>query len=169
LERQRPIDTATQIDEDGISNEDDVSMEDVAGSGDPGSDEAIAAWNRMFDGRRQLEFTRNDKEPFVPGRRLGGGGVGIVHEIHLDGIPVALKRTYTHRLRPHELNEIRILGRMLEKRHRHVVELVGSYIHQQRGGYELRLLIWPVAHTDLATLLHDGGNLVRCLGSNDHT
>ncbi|KAI4917192.1 hypothetical protein J4E90_003699 [Alternaria incomplexa] len=57
---------------------------------------------------------------------------------------------------PQILNEIKILGRMSQNRHRHVVELIGSYVQeQQRGGYEIGMLIWPVAHTDLAALLHD--------------
>jgi serine/threonine protein kinase len=164
---------ATHIRHEDTGEEDDISMKDTASSesntssieGDD-SDEAIAAWNRRFGARRQVEFTRNDKEPFMAGRRLGGGGVGIVHETYLDGIPLALKRTYTRRLSPHELNEIKILGRMSEKRHRHIVELVGSYIHQQKGGYELGLLIWPVAHADLATVLHDLGFLAQCLLSD---
>jgi hypothetical protein len=69
-----------------------------------GSNQAVAAWNCNFDNRRQVKFTRVEKEPFVPGRRLGGGGVGIVYETSLDGIPLALKRTYTRRLCPHDLN-----------------------------------------------------------------
>ncbi|KAI4714130.1 hypothetical protein J4E89_001580 [Alternaria sp. Ai002NY15] len=88
--------------------------------------------------------------------RLGKGGVGVVHETHIGGVSVALKLTSTRRMDPQILNEIKILGRMSQNRHRHVVELIGSYVHeQQRGGYEIGMLIWPVAHTDLAALLHD--------------
>jgi serine/threonine protein kinase len=119
------------------------------------NDHAHAAWRSQF-GTRHLVLNREDQEPFTSGRRLGGGGVGIVHETELNGIPLALKRTYTRRLTDSQLNEIKILGRISEKRHHHVVELVGSYIHRQRNGsYELGLLIWPVAHCDLAAFLHD--------------
>ena len=120
---------------------------------------AIAAWNRNFSGNLQLELTREDPLPFTIGQRLGGGGVGVVHETHIDGVPLALKRTYTRRISCQQLNEIKILGRISKYRHRHVVELIGSYLHEQRRGFEIGMLIWPVARTDLAALLHDFGVL----------
>lgn len=119
------------------------------------STSAIAAWNRNFSGRPQLELAREDALPFTVGQRLGGGGVGVVFETHIDGIPMALKRTYTRRMTSQQLNEIKILVRMSKNCHRHVVELIGSYVHEQRGGFEIGMLIWPVARTDLAALLHD--------------
>ena len=120
---------------------------------------AIAAWNRNFSGQPQLELARDDALPFTIGQRLGGGGVGIVFETHIEGVPLALKRTYTRRMTPQQLNEIKILGRMSKTRHQHVVDLIGSYVHEQRGGFEIGMLIWPVARTDLAALLHDVGVL----------
>ncbi|KAF2125571.1 kinase-like protein [Dothidotthia symphoricarpi CBS 119687] len=123
------------------------------------SDAALAAWDRNYRSR-QLELTRNDPEPFRPGRRLGGGGIGIVHETKLDGISLALKRTYARKLTDHQLNEIKILSQISKKRHKHIVELIGSYIHRQKGVYELGLLIWPVATCDIATFLH----AIGCLG-----
>jgi len=116
---------------------------------------AIAAWNRNFSGQPQLELAREDALPFTIGQRLGGGGVGVVHETHIDGVPLALKRTYTRRISSQQLNEIKILGRISKYRHHHVVELIGSYLHEQRRGFEIGMLIWPVARTDLAALLHD--------------
>ncbi|KAH7397293.1 kinase-like domain-containing protein [Pyrenochaeta sp. MPI-SDFR-AT-0127] len=118
------------------------------------SEDALSAWNRKFS-TRQVRLAREEPEPFSPGRRLGGGGIGVVHEVNLDGISLALKRTYAKRLTEYELNEIKILGQITEKRHKHIVELIGSYIHRQRGVYELGLLIWPVAHCDLAVFLQD--------------
>jgi serine/threonine protein kinase len=119
-----------------------------------GSQQAHNAWKNRFNAR-QITLSREEPEAFTTGRRLGGGGIGIVHETILDGIPLALKRTYTRRLTDQQLNEIKILGRISEKRHHHIVELVGSYIHRQRIGYELGVLLWPVAHCDLAAFLHD--------------
>lgn len=118
------------------------------------SEDALSAWNRKYS-TRQVRLARDEPEPFKPGRRLGGGGIGIVHEVNLDGISLALKRTYAKRLTEYDLNEIKILGQITEKRHRHIVELIGSYIHRQRGVYELGLLIWPVAHCDLAVFLQE--------------
>lgn len=117
-------------------------------------EQAHAAWQTRF-GVRQLSLSREDPDLFNAGRRLGGGGFGIVHQTTLNGIPLALKRTYPRKLTEDQLNEIKILGKITEQRHHHIVELVGSYVHRQRTGYELGLLIWPVAHCDLAALLHD--------------
>jgi serine/threonine protein kinase len=126
------------------------------------SERAYRVWNHKF-GARQLSLGRDDAAPFTIGRYLGGGGIGVVHEIRLETIPLAIKRTYTRKLTIDQLNEIKILSRLSEQRHHHVVQLVGSYIHQQRAGYELGLLIWPVAHCDLSVLLNDLGTLAEWL------
>ena len=143
------------IDEDQSSADDDF----IVVKGDPTSQSVIAAWNRTFCGQSQLILAREDALPFTIGQRLGGGGVGIVFETHIEGLPLALKRTYTRRISSQQLNEIKILGRISKHRHRHVVELIGSYLHEQRRGFEIGMLIWPVAQTDLASLLHDFGIL----------
>jgi serine/threonine protein kinase len=115
---------------------------------------AIAAWNRKFSSRI-VEVAKNQPALFVSGRRLGGGGIGVVHETTLDGITIAVKRTYTRRLTDHQWNEIRVLDQISERRHEHIVQLIGSYVHQQRNGYELGILLWPVAQMDLAACLQD--------------
>ncbi|KAF1850274.1 kinase-like protein [Cucurbitaria berberidis CBS 394.84] len=131
-----------------------LTEERLLSSRSTASEDALSAWNRRF-ASRQVRLAREEPEPFIPGRRLGGGGIGVVHEVKLDGISLALKRTYAKRLTDYELNEIKILGQITERRHKHIVELIGSYIHRQRGVYELGLLIWPVAHCDLAVHLQD--------------
>jgi serine/threonine protein kinase len=122
---------------------------------------ARTAWQSRF-GERHVSIPRGSPDLFITGRRLGGGGVGIVHETLLDGIHLALKRTYCRKLTEDQLNEIKVLGKISEQRHHHIVELVGSYVHRQRSAYELGLLIWPVAYCDLATLLHDLWHVVDC-------
>jgi serine/threonine protein kinase len=142
--------------------------DNFSSSRDAGRLQAHTAWKRCFN-VRQLNLGRDDPEIFTPGRRLGGGGIGIVHETSIDGIPLALKRTYTRRLNDHQLNEIKILGRISEKRHHHIVELVGSYCHRQRIGYKLGVLLWPVASCDLAIFLHDLDTLHdRVVASKDN-
>jgi serine/threonine protein kinase len=132
------------------------------------SELAIAAWKRRFP-TRIVEVAKGEPELFSPGRRLGGGGIGVVHETTIDGIAVALKRTYTRRLTDQQWNEIKILGQISKQRHQHIVELIGSYVHRQRSGYELGLLIWPVAQTDLAAFLQDIDYLGNWIGhSNDN-
>ncbi|KAH9882617.1 hypothetical protein J1614_000853 [Plenodomus biglobosus] len=117
------------------------------------SGEAHAAWSRRYR-TRQIEFARDETKPFSLGRRLGGGGVGTVYEVCFDGIPMALKQTWTRRVTERDLNELQIFGRMSERRHHHIVELVGSYTQQSRF-FEIGILMWPVAHTDLSAVLHD--------------
>jgi serine/threonine protein kinase len=123
---------------------------------------AYRVWDQKF-GTRQLSLGRGDAAPFTIERYLGGGGIGVVHETRLETIPLAIKRTYTRKLTTDQLNEIKILSKLSEQRHHHVVQLVGSYIHQQRASYELGLLIWPVAHCDLSVLLNDLGTLAEWL------
>jgi serine/threonine protein kinase len=115
---------------------------------------ALTAWTRRFKDT-QVRFKRQDPSPFIAGRRLGGGGVGTVYETHLDGIALAMKRTYTRKLTERDLNEIGILERLSGTCHRHIVHFIGSYVHQQRSGYEIGILIAPVASCDLASYLHD--------------
>jgi hypothetical protein len=76
-----------------------------------------------------------------------------VYETHLDGVALALKRTYTHKLGERDLNGIKIMGQLSGKRQEHIVQLIGSYIHLQRNGYEIVLLISPVADCDLASFM----------------
>lgn len=119
-------------------------------------DEALAAWNGMFD-ERQVSLGHSDVVPFQATRHLGRGGGGSVDETKIGGVTVAWKRisTRARRLTNEEMNEVKILGEISKQRHKHVVELIGSYIHRYRGGIELGMLIWPVAHCDLAHFLQD--------------
>jgi serine/threonine protein kinase len=130
---------------------------DPSHASDTNNERAIAVWNRKFGGPSWVELTLSDEEPFTSVRKLGVGGNSTVHETHVNGIPLALKKIYT-RKKPtkHILREIEILGRLSKKRQRHIVSLIGSYQHKQRVGFDTVLLIWPVARTDLAKVL---GNL----------
>lgn len=117
---------------------------------------AAWTWDAMYD-TRQLNLGRNDPEPFQPGRHLGQGGCGSVHEIDLNGVRLALKRSYHRKLTINVQKEIDVLTHMSEDRHRHVVRLIGSYLYTEKkqGLYELGLIIWPVARCDLARFMRE--------------
>ncbi|KAJ4377332.1 hypothetical protein N0V83_000157 [Neocucurbitaria cava] len=119
-------------------------------------EKALAAWNDMFK-NRQAEFGPLDTVPFRQIRHLGRGGGGVVDETKIDGIAVAWKRisTRARQLTKQEMNEVQILSQISKRRHRHIVELIGSYVHRHKGGIELGMLIWPVADCDLASFLQD--------------
>jgi serine/threonine protein kinase len=116
--------------------------------------EAIEAWNRRFV-VPHVKVQRRDPDPFVVGNRLGSGGVGEVYECEIEGVPVALKRIYTKYHTEAIFAEVNIMRQMVEKRHRHIVQLIGSYEKRHSNSFELGLLIWPVAICDLAALLQD--------------
>lgn len=120
------------------------------------SDEAHAAWERRFPGLRNFILGRKDDEPFITKRVLGRGGNGRIYEILLDGIPVALKQVDSRRKAyPEPWFESKILEKISKKRHKHVVELIGSYLHHQRGRDVLGLVLWPRAQFDLEHLLEE--------------
>ena len=117
---------------------------------------AVTFWQKKF-GKRHLELGQVDKVPFQSTGFLGRGGGGSVDETEIDGIAVALKRisTRARSLTEQELNEVNILSQISKHRHRHVVELIGSYVRRYKGGIELGMLIWPVAHCDFSSFLGD--------------
>ncbi|KAJ4377331.1 hypothetical protein N0V83_000156 [Neocucurbitaria cava] len=122
----------------------------------PTSEAAHAAWAREYVTRR-VTLKRGDPEPFKTGQWLGKGGWSEVYETGIGGTVVALKRVYfrnTPRERILCLNELDILEKMSGRRHRHVVELIGSYELPLRGNNsQLGLLVWPVAQCDLSRFL----------------
>jgi serine/threonine protein kinase len=116
---------------------------------------ALSAWKRMF-GSQQLTLDIRDPVPLEQGAILGSGGLGAVYETKIDGIAVAWKRVYTRKLTERHLNEVKILGHMTERRHKHIVNLIGSYTHRQRNStFELAILTWPVARCDLSVLMRE--------------
>jgi serine/threonine protein kinase len=117
-------------------------------------EKAHAGWKRMF-GNRQVSLGIRDPVPFSQGAILGKGGLGVVYETNIDGVAVAWKRTYMRRIAERDLNEIKILGQISEKRHQHIIKLIGSYTHRQRSAHEIAILTWPVARCDLSALLHE--------------
>jgi hypothetical protein len=120
----------------------------------PPSSDAHAAWAQSYD-TKLATLQRGDVEPFTPGRYLGKGGVGAVHETSIGGHVVALKRIWIRGApKDHHKAEFEILQKMSTKRHRHVVEAIGMYILPGRPNTELGVLIWPVAQYDLDRLLY---------------
>lgn len=95
------------------------------------AEKALAAWRCKYS-IQQVIFGRDDPELSKPGQRLGDGGFGCVHETTGGGITVALKRTFPKKLSSDARREIEILGRISRKRHRHIVELIGSYVYTEK-------------------------------------
>ena len=117
------------------------------------SSDAHAVWARKYD-TKLATLQRGEAAPFTPGRYLGKGGVGAVHETNIGGNVVALKRIWIRGApKDHHKAEFEILQKMSTKRHHHVVEAVGLYVLPGRPTTELGLLIWPVAQYDLDRLL----------------
>src|SRR5437773_6347680 len=96
------------------------------------------------------EFAPSDSLPFVQDKFLGRGAYGDVHKVICKGQPLAKKTVYSGRtLKLEDIRkEIDILTRL---RHRHIVQLIGSFVQGRTVG----LLLWPVAICDLHTLLTD--------------
>jgi serine/threonine protein kinase len=118
---------------------------------------ALSAWKRM-SGDHGLTLGIQDHVPLPQGHILGAGGGGIVFETRIDGIAMAWKRiiTRSHTERERYINEIRILGHMTEQRHRHIINLIGSFTHRLRNhNYELSIITWPVARCDLSALMRE--------------
>ena len=106
------------------------------------------------------ELGRNDGPPFAPGRLLGQGGFGQVHQVKLGKAVVALKRTWISKrlrpqgkLRPQDTAEIELLRKLSQDQHRHIIEVIGSYVLPEKTHTELGILLWPVAQYDLSRLL----------------
>ena len=106
------------------------------------------------------ELGRNDGPPFAPGRLLGQGGFGQVHQVKLGKAVVALKRTWISKrlgpqgkLRPQDTAEIELLRKLSRNPHQHIIEVIGSYVLPGKTHTELGILLWPVAQYDLSRLL----------------
>ena len=121
--------------------------------------EARKAWSKMFP-TSHAELGRNDDPPFAPGRLLGQGGFGQVHQVKLGKTVVALKRTWISKrlrpqgkLRPQDTAEIELLRKLSWNPHQHIIEVIGSYVLPGKTHTELGILLWPVAQYDLSRLL----------------
>lgn len=106
------------------------------------------------------ELGRNDDPPFAPGRLLGQGGFGQVHQVKLGKTVVALKRTWISKrlqpqgkLRQQDTAEIELLKKLSRNQHRHIIEVIGSYVLPGKTHTELGILLWPIAQYDLSRLL----------------
>ncbi|KAF2763061.1 kinase-like protein [Pseudovirgaria hyperparasitica] len=110
-------------------------------------------WDWCDRGSSHVEFTREEKVPLVEGRLLGHGVHGGVYETVVQGKAIAWKRKFTRRqLGDRERKEIDILKKL---RHRHIIQLVGTYTK----GPIVGLLLYPVATCDLASFMEDVDHL----------
>ena len=121
--------------------------------------EARKAWSKKYS-TSHVELDRNDSPPFEPDGLLGQGGFGQVHQVNLGKTVVALKRTWISKrlrpqgkLRPQDTAEIELLRKVSRDQHRHIIEVIGSYVLPSKTHIELGLLLWPVAQYDLSRLL----------------
>ncbi|KAJ8105363.1 hypothetical protein OPT61_g10225 [Boeremia exigua] len=84
-----------------------------------------------------------------PGRFLGRGAMGDVHETRVRGYCLAWKKIIVpRRISSNERKEIEVLKKVS---HTHVIRLVGTYTHQRHFG----ILLYPVALCDLHTFFED--------------
>ncbi|KAI9703432.1 MAG: hypothetical protein M1820_005905 [Bogoriella megaspora] len=106
-------------------------------------------------GTSHVDFDPDDTLPLSQGRFLGHGVNGGVFETIVCGQKVAWKRQFCRRrIAKQELQEIAILKKLDG---RHIIKLVGTYIH----GPFLGLLLSPVAVCDLGTFLEDVDSLLH--------
>jgi len=141
------------------------SVNDESGL-DRTSDAAHSVWNQRY-GTRRIKLERHDEEPFKTGRWLGSGGWGSIYQTDVNGVIMALKKMDVADVpREHSLfeNELKIMETLSGNRHRHIVELIGSYQkRRERRKVELGLLIWPVAQCDLSNYLDSMDTLLACV------
>jgi serine/threonine protein kinase len=101
---------------------------------------------------RHVVLSRDEKFPLPIGRQIGRGSTSDVHATVCRGSTIAVKRRYLPRavpsIDPYE-KEMKSLERL--SNHRHIVKIVGSFVH----GRTIGILLWPVAICDLGTYLDD--------------
>jgi serine/threonine protein kinase len=96
-----------------------------------------------------VNFKPSDALPLTEGRCLGAGANGRVYETTVKGIAVAWKRKYCKKgITEAEKKEIDILKKL---RHKHIVQLVGTYSRPPLLG----ILTYPVAVCDLLTVFEE--------------
>jgi serine/threonine protein kinase len=89
------------------------------------------------------------------GEMLGYGGTGLVEQVTYRSVMMARKKIRA--ARNVSVEKIKEEGNIMEILvHRHIVELVGTYV---RGQSELNILMYPAAVTDLDQFLSDIKNL----------
>jgi serine/threonine protein kinase len=113
-----------------------------------------SGWDWAARGSSHVSFLKSEDVPLKQGRFLGYGVNGGVYETACNSQAVAWKRIFCRSgILQRHLKEIEIIKKL---RHRHIIELVGTYTH----GPFLGLLLWPVAVCDLATFLVDVDTLI---------
>lgn len=94
------------------------------------------------------ELARNDALPLQPQRLLGQSPRADVHEVNICGTTLAYKRVYYKR---GEKRRDKIPN---SNRHKHLIEVLGSYEQNQGKVHELGLILWPVADCNLSEYIH---------------
>lgn len=109
-------------------------------------------------GHKHIKHTEIKGKLHVEGA-LGSGGAALVERVTYASVTMARKKIDRRRHRYATLEKLREEAEIMDKlRHRHIVELVGSYT---QGGNLLYLLTYPVAVCDLHQFLDDVEDLRR--------
>ncbi|KAH7254623.1 hypothetical protein NW759_013452 [Fusarium solani] len=118
---------------------------------------------------RHVDFGE-DPPPLTPGRHLGMSN-GTVTEVKCRGTSLA-KKTYNvgpmSTQRERDVIELRKEVQVLRRlRHKHIIELVGSYTYG--SPQQLEVLFWPVAVCSLSEFMHDIYLVLRYYKANPET
>ena len=108
----------------------------------------LSIWNELH-GATHLDFGPDAVVPLQRGRLLDRTASGDMYETTCNGTILALKQVSNWEatgLNVH--NEAKMLKKL---RHKHIVEIVGSYTYRGLLG----VLLWPAAPSNLATFLED--------------
>jgi serine/threonine protein kinase len=108
---------------------------------------------------RHAEFLRDETIPLTEHGFLGRGAFGDVHKVKTIGPSIEMARKQIYCNRRITMTEVKNEVAILEKlRHRHVINLVGSFTHRKTLG----LLLLPVAVCDLGDFLEELDNPEQC-------
>jgi serine/threonine protein kinase len=118
-------------------------------------------WGHWHPRGSHVDFTSDEQPQLQEVRCLGSGASAYVYETRCQGIALACKRMYCRN--NDAIGKRRQEAEILKKlSHLHIIQLVGTYTHQNFLG----LLLWPVAICDLTTFLKDLDGLKEFSATN---